>query len=527
MRGWLAILGGGFAPGALAGIQLAGLIFYLNPHLPFAFGPVLRGSLIYGTLIGAISLALHLPFTWRRPRRARRALAWTFTAALAVSALLDWAHASYFAYFLPPGINDRLIKTALWLTLGTLIAFYTALLHSLSRRRYGRRSRWGLTLVAALSIYAMVERREAFHPRPAPTPRPAVVEAGQRPKLWVIGIDSATLDAILPLAGQGRLPFLATVLQNGAYGRLSSIVPTRRDALWTTLATGKYPFKHGITGRRSYPAPFLAPGAELRLLPTGISFQRWGVLGARPLPAGTPRREALALWEILPRLGVPAGVVGWPAAGPEAGEATFALGEDAFSGDPDPDLRRQTTALRLAAENPRVEAVFLLLPGLREVSRRWFGGFNAVQFEGRQEAEAARAAADRVADYYRRLDGFLAAAWEGGDGPRLLAVVSPYGVNPPGWLRRQMAPGTALGGEFQGGPDGVLLLYGEGIRPGALLTGARLVDVAPTLLYGLGFPVSRELDGQVLTSAFDKSFLARNPVAVFPAYEGLARAARN
>ena len=88
-----------------------------------------------------------------------------------------------------------------------------------------------------------------------------------------------------------------------------------------------------------------------------------------------------------------------------------------------------------------------------------------------------------------------------------------------------MTPGAALGGEFQGGPDGVLLLYGEGIRPGALLTGARLVDVAPTLLYGLGFPVSRELDGQVLTSAFDKSFLARNPVAFFPSYEGLARAA--
>jgi len=520
MRGWLAVLGGGFAPGALAGVQLAGLIFFLNPQLPFAFGPVLRGSLVYGTLIGLLSLALHLPFTWGRPRRARRILPWSFTAALAVSALLDWAHASYFAYFLPPGINDRLIKTALWLTLGTLIAFYTALLHSLSRRRYGRRSRWGLTAMAALSVYAMVERREAFHPRPAPAPRPATVESGQRPKLWVIGIDSATLDAILPLAGQGRLPFLATVLQNGAYGRLSSLVPTRRDALWTTLATGKYPFKHGVTGRPSYPAPFLAPGAELRLLPSGIAFQHWGVLGAEPLPVGTPRRKALALWEILPRLGVPAGVAGWPAADPEAGEATFAFAEGAGL---DTDLRRQAQALSLAGRDPRVEAVFLLLPGLREVSRRWFGGFNAVQFEGRQRG-AARAAAERVAAYYAQLDGLLAAVWERGEGPRLLAVVSAYGVNPKGGWMRQLAPGRALGGEFQGGPDGVLLLYGEGIRPGALLTGARLVDVAPTLLYGLGFPISRELDGQVLTTAFDKSFLARNPVAFFPSYEGLARA---
>jgi hypothetical protein len=50
--------------------------------------------------------------------------------------------------------------------------------------------------------------------------------------------------------------------------------------------------------------------------------------------------------------------------------------------------------------------------------------------------------------------------------------------------------------------------------------------VAPTLLYGLGFPVARDFDGQVLTAAFDKSFLAGNPVSFFPSYEGLARAGR-
>lgn len=561
------VLGGGFAPGALVGLQLAGLIFFLNPRLPFAVGPVLRGCLIYGTLFGLASLALHLPFTWRRPRRARRALAWSLTAALALSAVLDWSQRYYFAYFLPPGINDRLIKTALWLTLGTLIAFYTALLHSLSRRPYGRRSRWGLTLMAALSVYAMVERREAYHPRPEPTPRPAAVESGQRPRLWVVGIDAATLDAILPLASQGRLPFLATVLQNGAYGRLSSLIPTRREPLWATLATGKYPFKHGVTGRRSYPAPFLAPGAELRLFPAGIAFERWGTFGAEPLPPATPRREALALWEILPRLGVRAGVVGWPVTDPDAGEATFALSEGFFAVQPDPasawprdllaggkafqpvpptvddairlrfgpklppslrsaldgDLWRQSLTLALAGRNPRVEAIFLFLPGLREVSHRWFGGFSTLQLEGKQDNAAAHRASERVANYYEQLDDLLAAIWARGTGPRRLAVVSAYGVNPKGGWMRQLGPG-ALGGDLQGGPDGALLLYGDGIRPGSLVTGARLVDVAPTLIYGLGFPVSRELDGQVLTTAFDKSFLARNPVAFFPSYEGLARA---
>jgi len=574
-RGWLAVLGGGIAPGVLIGTHLAGLIFFLNPGLPFALGPVLRGVAAYGALIGSVSLVLHLPFTWGRPRRARRILPWSLTLALAAAALLDWTQGSYYSYFLPPGINERLIKTALWLSLGALIAFYTALLHTLQRRPYGIRSRLAYALIALLSVYAMVERREAFRPRPGPTPRPAAVEAGQRPRLWVIGIDAATMDAILPLAGQGRLPFFATVLQGGAHGRLASLSPMRRDAVWMTLATGKYPYKHGIAGRRPYSADFFAPGAELRLLPMGVSFRRWGLLGGHPLPPGSAAPQTLALWEILPRLGVPSGVVGWPEAVPGSREAAFALADRFFrsrdsgraSAWPEDlaeraqifrprrqelapaalrgrfgphasrwliealadDLWRRSVALSLADQHPRTEAVFLLLPGLREVSRRSFGGFSTVQFEGEPAStDAARAAAERLAAYYEQLDAWLADLWARGEGPRLLAVVSAYGVDAQGGWRRlwgRMAPGKALGGEFLDAPDGAVLLYGAGIRPGALLTGARLVDVAPTLLYGMGFPVARDLDGRVLTAAFDKEFLAENPVTFFPSYEGLARAA--
>jgi hypothetical protein len=490
VRAVLDIAACGFLPGALAGVHLAGLIFFLNPGLPFTLGPVLRGVLVYGTLLGLASLALHFPFTWpftwRSAQRARRVLPWGLTVALATAALLDWTHASRYAYFLPPGINERLIKTALWLTLGALICFYTALLHSLHRRRYGVRSRTGIAVLAVLSVYAMVERREAFRPRPGPAPRPAAVEAGPRTRLWVVGLDAATLDAILPLAGQGRLPFLASVLQGGAYGRLESISPPRPEALWTTLATGKYPYKHGVTGGQAHASGFLAPGSELRLLPSGISFPSWGTLGNPGRPPRTQVREALTLWEILPRLGMPAAVAGWPASPTTSGRRT-----------------------------PDAEAVFLAIPGLRELSRDSFGGFQAVQFEGSQEP-AARAAAERLADAYERLDRRLGEIWSRGSGPRVLAVVSAHGVEARGGWR-----GPTLKGSFGGAPDGVLLLYGEGVRPGALLTGARLVDVTPTLLYGLGFPVARDLDGHVLTAAYDKAFLARHPLTFLPSYEAL------
>lgn len=563
--GWLDVLAAGAAPGALLGTQIAGLIFFLNPGLPFAPGPVLRGIAVYAALLGGASLILHLPFTWGRRRRARRWLPWALTLALAAAALLDGTHASHFAFFLPPGINDRLIRTALWLTLGALIAFYTALLHALHRRRYGWRSRYGLTLLALLSVYAMVERREAFRPRPGPAPRPAAVEAGQRPRLLVIGIDTATFDALLPLAGQGRLPFLATLLQGGAYGRLGSIAPPQRDALWISLATGKYPYKHGVTGGRIYPAGWIAPGAELRILPVGISFPKWGTLG---LPPSTPRvypRTASPLWEILPRLGVPSGVVGWPAAGAAAG-TVFSLSDRFFIGEAEPgstrppdlaerarllrveprevdrnlrarfgmgpppsllnglaaDLWRESLFFSLAGEHPETGALFAVLPGLREVSLRSFGGFDAFQFAGARDP-ASQAAAERVAGFYEGLDDFLATVWKSGNGPRVLAVVSACGVAPQGGKGfLGIGGGQSAEGTLDGAPDGVLLLYGEGIRPGALLTGSRLVDLAPTLLYALGFPVARDLDGQALTAAFTKSFLAGHPLTFFPSYEDLA-----
>src|SRR5260370_3528620 len=134
-------------------------------------------------------------------------------------------------------------------------------------------------------------------------PRPAVVERVPRPRLWVIGLDTATLDAILPLAGQGKLPFLAGILRRGAHGRLESLSPVRPEALWTTLATGKYPWQHGVTGGRLYRAQRIGPTAELRLLPVGIGFNRWGLPAARARLVHGSSPQALASSEILPRLG--------------------------------------------------------------------------------------------------------------------------------------------------------------------------------------------------------------------------------
>lgn len=548
----------------LLGSHVAGLLFYLNPRVAFTPLGVGRAMLLYGTLLGAFGALLQAPWLWRRPERAARRLPWTLTLALFLGAILDAGHASFYAYFLPPGINVRLLKTALWLALGGLIAFYTALLHTLDRRAYGWRSRWVLGLLAFLSIFAAVERREAFRPPMEASARPPAIERSERHQLWVVGIDGATLDAILPLAGQGRLPTFSALLREGAYGRLETLGPNRRPALWTTLATGKYPWKNGITGEIDHSGGLAVPGAELNLLPRGVAFRLWGLLGPDPTP-GEPRRRALGLWEIFARLRFSSAAVSWPATWPPAAGGGTVISERFFGasgssseavpsalsrlggslrvrpGDLDPealgvvgpnasgrargalagDLWREEVALALARGSEALEPpdlFFVTLPGLSAVSAESFGGFYAAQFGGvtnRRTQEASR----RLAAYYEHLDRFLGRLLATRPGA-LVAIVSAQGTAPIGWWER-MRGGGSLAGTSEGAPDGVLILAGPGIRSGALIAGPRLVDVAPTLLYALGLPVARDLDGRVLTGAFEAAFLARRPLSFFPSYEAL------
>lgn len=61
-------------------------------------------------------------------------------------------------------------------------------------------------------------------------------------------------------------------------------------------------------------------------------------------------------------------------------------------------------------------------------------------------------------------------------------------------------------------PAGVLAAVGPGIRPGFQIAGARIVDVAPTVLYALGLPLPDDMDGRPLLDIFDDDFRAGQPL---------------
>jgi predicted AlkP superfamily phosphohydrolase/phosphomutase len=106
--------------------------------------------------------------------------------------------------------------------------------------------------------------------------------------------------------------------------------------------------------------------------------------------------------------------------------------------------------------------------------------------------------ADRAPDLYVQLKDTMFRGFRIGD----QTVMMPR--------RRPANPREVMSGGHR--PDGILVIHGPGAHAGARLTGARLQDIAPTVLHAFGHPIPDDLDGTVLLDAFAPEWLAAHPV---------------
>jgi hypothetical protein len=102
----------------------------------------------------------------------------------------------------------------------------------------------------------------------------------------------------------------------------------------------------------------------------------------------------------------------------------------------------------------------------------------------------------------------------------LLLVVSPFGMEPlsPGKRVLELAVGNrSISGTHERGPDGFVLAFGPPVAPGRPAR-ASVVDIAPTVLYFLGLPVGRDMNGFARTDLFKPAFTGERPVTYIPTY---------
>jgi hypothetical protein len=425
----------------------------------------------------------------------------------------------------------------------------------------------------------------ALRPEPAsPAPPPPVRLDALRPvrRLVVVGIDGLGPSDVEPDAAGGRVPSLARLARRGAFGPLATLRPTEGPPIWTTILTGRLPRDHGIESSSSY--RLRASADEWALLPKGLGvglLERAGLVTRRPVTSANRKRRAL--WNILDAFDIPSGLVGVWATHPPEKIRGFVLSPyfQVLRGDPEraastlfpsallPEVEARAVEpsdiapglLRELAEAPapgggpledptlRALAARALAPDLTslraaEVLRPAYApAFFVLAFHGYDTAghafyryahpEAFGNVAPEKARRYGRVLGRYASLlgqWvsdlERGLGPGdVLVVLSGYGLEPTALWRRLVGvlTGTVVAdASHTGAPDGFFLAVGDGILPGARVRGASVLDVAPTLLYLMGLPVARDMEGRVLTEIVDEGFAEENPVTFIPSYESLA-----
>jgi len=103
----------------------------------------------------------------------------------------------------------------------------------------------------------------------------------------------------------------------------------------------------------------------------------------------------------------------------------------------------------------------------------------------------------------------------------LLLVVSGYGMEPLGFGKRlveRLIGDPDVSGTHETAPDGFLMAYGAPVARGRRTRGS-VVDVTPTILYFLGLPIGRDMDGYAHTDLFQPSFTSERPITFIPTYD--------
>ena len=389
-------------------------------------------------------------------------------------------------------------------------------------------------------------------------------------KVVLLGVDSFDWRIIDPLLAQGRMPNLARLIARGTRANLRTLRPILSPVIWTSIATGVKPSRHGIVD-------FVVTSRDTGQL----------------VPVTSAMRQVPALWTLLSRQGMDVSVVAWWATWPAetvrgsivTDRIAFQLFEDSMkedwkSADPEknrgktypPELMEEVRPLIRVPADVRDEEVAWFLrggkfpSGLSDSQKSLLNRFRTViaagetyhaaalrrihsedaslrmiYYEGPdttshlfmkyrppllegtkpEEMELFGGIIDR---YYERQDRFIGEIAEAVGDQVDLILVSDHGFksdnNRPPNSDSTIEAGKAADWHS---PVGVFVAAGPDFRRSASVSAASVLDVTPTILALFGLPVARDMDGQPLTEVFEPGFVQQHPVAWIDSYGGIRR----
>jgi hypothetical protein len=172
-----------------------------------------------------------------------------------------------------------------------------------------------------------------------------------------------------------------------------------------------------------------------------------------------------------------------------------------------------------AFETPAPRFLAVRFPGIDAVGHRFLRYADPSAFGDVSEAEREKFGSV-LTQYYGFVDTLVGREIERLGPDDLLLVVSGFGMEPlsPGKRVLEIIAGDPqISGTHERAPDGFVLAFGSMVAPGRP-DRASVVDLAPTILYFLGLPVGRDMDGFARIDLFKPAFTGDKPVTYIPTY---------
>lgn len=355
-------------------------------------------------------------------------------------------------------------------------------------------------------------------------------------KIIIIGLEGLSFEFIIPLISEGKLPNFSWFVEEGSWGKLESFSPNEPVVLHNSFNSGKFPSKHRQISLYSYRPLYCKD--KIEVVPRYILFRqliRFGQLKS------SPQRHHVSsyvkdIWEIFEDNKITYIKKDWPYKHEieilseraeksfiqffqdlqyETSE-TFLIAKEAFYKDYDWELN----AYQEKTEN-KPQLFYFLLNGLNIVET-YFYKYSFPDLFGNIDQEEINKFGLVIEKYYQYYDQILGKYLASLKEDELLIVYSPHGIEPlPLWKRfiEWILGNRDVSAYHEHAPEGAILFYGKGIAKGKNVEGMKIIDVAPTILYYLGFSVGRDMDGIVRSSIFKKEFTAENPISYISSYE--------
>jgi hypothetical protein len=533
--------------GAIFGLYMAHLLYFLNPQIDVTPLRLLSVTLAYcvicGLLIGTALWGLRTArvklFGNPAPDGQYRAHGFGFVVLTAfIASAVYWIHLYAFRDYLPIGAVRVLGKAT---NLITATAFALLILWFFERNADRRPSRvifiCGVVLIAVSSFF-LHQRRDSYRTEK----RTAVIAnvgtvAGEQPVL-VVAIRNLPYDWIVTIAGEGNLPYFEKVREQAYFDRMEPFATTSQQSLWASLATGKLPYRHGVTGHYAYRMPMNGtdPADRFLLVPGGIGFRAWGLIPpVQRITTALPSGDALPLWTLVERLSFRSAVVNWPSV---TSGATIVMTDRSIRNAPRmqrlaPSISSRFNGLGVARDRivGGLAADTDAIAAVRDLASRHSDELDVVELDGFSSAQRAlhiyrnalpprsSVKGEALRAYVQQLDAMLGALAR--DLPdHLLVVVSPCGPEAPELpVTTYALAREVLNSDEAGANDGFVLITGAVAAHHENPPAAKVVDLVPTVLFAAGLPVGRDMDGRVLVDAFDDAFLRRNALSLIPTYE--------